>query len=79
MRHEFTRRWLCTGTLSQVVWQKLTDVSKILTTSIIGEMDVFLEVEACSVVETDRRFRIAIGQFLPDYAAQHPRRQPYLY
>jgi hypothetical protein len=49
-------------------------------------MAVFWDVAPCSLVGTDRRFKGAYcllrqsnDQYLPDYTAQHPRRQPSSY
>jgi hypothetical protein len=49
-------------------------------------MTVFWEVVLCCLVEIDRRFRGTyclhhqVGQYLPYYTAQHPRRQqPLIY
>jgi hypothetical protein len=55
--------------LHHVVWYKLTDVSEELTASIIRAMS------------GGSKFLRNVGQFLPDYAVQHPKTQPssYLY
>jgi hypothetical protein len=75
------RRWLSSGMLQCVVCYKFTDVSEVLTASIIRVM-IALMMEALNTSETydhlDNRgskHLWNVSKLLPDYTAQHPRRQ----
>jgi hypothetical protein len=63
---------VCSGTTPfQTIFQVLTAASV--------KMTVFWDVAPCSLGEVYRRFRGAYCLLLPDYTAQHPRRQSPFY